>query len=183
MRAPSHVETSRLLLSAPSVEDADTVFERYASDAKVTRYLGWPRHRSVTDTLGFLAFSAAQWEQDGVGPYLIRDRNDGRVLGGTGLSLEPRGVAITGYVLATDAWGNGYATEALKAVIDVAARIGVERICALCHPEHRASSRVLEKCGFDRDVRWTRQMAFPNLAEGVPQDVLCDARGLQAYAG
>jgi RimJ/RimL family protein N-acetyltransferase len=183
MRAPFQVETSRLILAAPSAEDADAIFERYASDPEVTRYLGWPRHRSVADTLGFLSFSAAQWGQDGAGPYLIRDRNDGRVLGSTGLALEPRGVAITGYVLATDAWGKGYATEALRAVVDVAVSIGVERIYALCHPQHRASSRVLEKCGFDRDVHWTQQVEFPNLAAGVRQDVLSFARTLQPPAG
>ena len=41
--------------------------------------------------------------------------------------------------------------KALTAVIDVARRTGVTRLFALCHPEHRSSQRVLEKCGFVRD--------------------------------
>jgi RimJ/RimL family protein N-acetyltransferase len=86
---------------------------------------------------------------------------------------------MTGYVLAKDVWGWGYATEALAAMVDVAAGIGVVRIYALCHPQHRASWHVLEKCGFERDLRWTRQMEFPNLARGVSQDVLCYARVLK----
>jgi ribosomal-protein-alanine N-acetyltransferase len=73
-------------------------------------------------------------------------------------------------------WGEGYATEALGAVIDVARRIGVARLYALCHPQHRASWRVLEKCGFVRDISSTRQAEFPNLAPGVQQDVLCYAQ-------
>ncbi len=154
MQAPPLVETPRLVLSAPVAEDADLVFERYASDEDVTRYLGWPRHRTVADTQAFLAFSAVQWEREGAGPYLIWARTDGRLLGSTGLGVEPHGQAITGYVLATDAWGHGYATEALTAVVEVATDIGVRQLYALCHPEHRASWHVLEKCRFERDATW-----------------------------
>lgn len=183
MKAPPRVETQRLVLSAPAATDAELVFRRYASDDDVTRYVGWPTHRTVADTQAFLAFSAAQWEQEGAGPYLIWARADGQLLGGTGIGLEPDGQAITGYVLAVDAWGKGYATEALTAVVDVAADIGVRQLYALCHPQHRPSSRVLEKCGFLRDGSWGRPLEFPNLAAGKPQDVLCYRRGLSRHAG
>ena len=87
---------------------------------------------------------------------------------------------MTGYVLATDAWGKGYATEALTAVIDVARRTGVTRLFALCHPEHRSSRRVLEKRGFVRDDPSIRQVEFPNLSPGVQEDALCYALALDA---
>lgn len=183
MNAPPLLETSRLILTAPVAADADVMFERYASDDEVTRYLGWPTHRTVADTQAFLVFSAVQWEREGTGPYLIWARADGRLLGSTGLGLEPGGQAITGYVLARDAWGQGYATEALTAVVDVATDVGVARLYALCHPQHRASWRVLEKCGFERDGSWNRQVEFPNLAPGIAQDVFCYRRGLQRHTG
>jgi ribosomal-protein-alanine N-acetyltransferase len=182
MRAPPLVETPRLVLSAPVAADAELVFARYASDDTVTRYLGWPTHRTVADTRGFLAFSALQWEREGAGPYMIWARADGRLLGSTGLGLEPDGQAITGYVLAADAWGKGYATEALAAVVDVATDIGVRRLYAVCHPQHRASWRVLEKNGFERDGSWSRQVEFPNLAPGILRDVLCYRRALNRHA-
>lgn len=50
MKAPKHIETTRLILRQPTMSDAVTMFERYASDPDVTRFLGWPRHRSVRDT-------------------------------------------------------------------------------------------------------------------------------------
>jgi ribosomal-protein-alanine N-acetyltransferase len=183
MKAPPLVETPRLVLSAPATADAEAIFRRYASDTDVTKYLGWPTHRTVADTEAFLAFSAVQWERDGAGPYLIRARADGQLLGSTGLGVEPGEQAITGYVLARDAWGKGYATEALMAVVEVAADIGVKRLYALCHAQHRASSRVLEKCGFERDERWNRQLEFPNLAAGIMQDVVCYHRGPRRHAG
>ncbi len=181
MHAPPLVETPRLVLSAPVAADADVVFQRYASDAAVTRYLGWPRHRTVGDTQDFLAFSAVQWEREGAGPYLMWARTDGQLLGSTGLGLEPGGQAITGYVLATDAWGKGYATEALTAMVRVATDIGIGRLYALCHPQHRASWRVLEKCSFERDRTWNRPVTFPNLEAGIAQDVRCYRRELSRY--
>jgi len=176
--APSRVDTDRLVLAAPVAADAVAIFERYASDAEVTRYVGWPRHRSLTDTESFLAFSAGEWARAGAGPYLIRSRLDGQLLGGTGLQLDNPDLAMTGYVLAKDAWGLGCATEALRAMIAVARAMRVTRLYALCHPDHRPSWRVLEKCGFTPDPEWTRQVEFPNLAPGVAQDVRCYARRL-----
>lgn len=151
--------------------DAAAIFERYASDSEVTRYLGWPRHQSIRDTEAFLEFSAQEWERWPAGPYLIISRADGQLLGGTGLGLQSSAEAVTGYVLAKDAWGKGFATEALAAVIEVAGRIGVSRLLALCHPEHRPSRRVLEKCAFVHEE--TRQVEFPNLLPGVQQKAVC----------
>jgi ribosomal-protein-alanine N-acetyltransferase len=171
--APLLVETRRLVLSPPSSADARAIFHRYASDEAVTKYLAWPTHRTMADTEAFLAFSATQWEREGAGPYLIWSRADGELLGSSGLDAEPGAQAMTGYVLARDAWGHGYATEALTAIVGVAADIGVRRIYALCHPDHRASAHVLEKCGFDRDPSWHLPIRLPNLADGVMQQVLC----------
>ena len=42
MKAPEILETSRLILRRPHVSDAAAIFERYASDSEVTRYLSWP---------------------------------------------------------------------------------------------------------------------------------------------
>jgi ribosomal-protein-alanine N-acetyltransferase len=171
MTAPAEFSTSRLRFSKPRPEDAMEVFARYASDPEVTQFLGWPRHRSIEDTRAFLDFSALEWERWPAGPYLIRSP-DGRLLGGTGLGFEAPDRALTGYVLARDAWGLGYATEALTAMVDLARRVGVARLEAFCHPQHRASWHVLEKCGFVRDVTWSRPTEFPNLAPGVLQEVL-----------
>ena len=180
MKAPRAIETDRLMLTAPEPVDAGAIFERYASDPEVTRYLGWPRHQSLADTQGFVAFSAAEWERWPAGPYLICARGDGRLLGSTGLTFERPGEAITGYVLATDAWGHGYATEALHAMIDLARSLALVRIYAFCHPKHRASLRVLEKGGFTRDKGWSEQAQVPNLAPGVLQAVVCYERRLGA---
>ena len=168
------VETARLRLRRPRGDDAAAVFARYASDPEVTRYLGWPTHTSLADTDGFLAFCDSEWERWPAGPYLVESR-DGALLGSTGLGFETPEQAVTGYVFARDAWGKGYATEALSAMRELARGLGVQRLYALCHPDHRASHHVLEKCGFLREGRLRAHAEFPNLAPGVQSDVLCYA--------
>ena len=173
--APERVETERLILRRPRRQDAESIFRCYAADADVTRFLSWPRHESVSATRAFLEFSDAEWQQWPAGPYLVESRQDGALLGGTGLGFETAQRASTGYVFAKDAWGKGYATEALRAVVDVARTIGVVRLYAICHTEHVVSARVLEKCGFAREGVFRRHTEFPNLRPGEPADVFCYA--------
>ena len=180
MKAPIQLKTTRLILRQPLMSDAVEVFNRYASDAEVTRFLGWPRHESVQDTEAFLRFSAQEWDRWPAGPYLIVSRADGQLLGTTGFGFQTPQEAMTGYVLARDAWGKGFATEALTAIIDVAARIGVTRLLALCHPEHRPSQRVLEKCGFVFDAASKPMVEFPNLSTGVRREALYYALNLSS---
>jgi ribosomal-protein-alanine N-acetyltransferase len=173
--APYRLETARLILRRPRPADAEAILARYAADPVVTRFLSWPTHRSLDDTRAFLAGSDAEWARWPAGPYLVEARAGGRLLGGTGLSFETPHRAMTGYVFASDAWGQGYATETLGAVAALAREVGVRRLYALCHPDHRPSWRVLEKCGFVREATLRRHSEFPNLTPGEPLDTLCYA--------
>ena len=175
MKALETIESARLVLQCPQLADAEAVFARYASDPVVTRFVGWARHASLGDTEAFLAFSKAEWGRWPAGPYLIRSRADGALLGSTGLAFETAHRASTGYVLSRDAWGKGYATEALQAMVGVARSVGIRRLYAICHTEHRASWRVLEKCGFLREGILHQYIEFPNLRPGELSDVFCYA--------
>jgi ribosomal-protein-alanine N-acetyltransferase len=168
------IETERLLLRRPRQSDAQAVFHRYASDREVTRYLSWPTHRSVADTLAFLSMSDDEWRRWPAGPYLVLTRENGTkasLVGSTGLFYKGPTRAVTGYVFAQDAWGKGYATEALQAMVDVAHQTGVERLEAICHAEHTPSAHVLEKCGFAREEVRREHFVFPNLKPQKKSDV------------
>lgn len=172
--AAERLETGRLLLHRPTIADAEAIFDRYASDPEVTRFLAWPRHVAVEDAQVFLAYSNAEWRQWGCGPYLAYSRADGRLLGSTGLAFESRTIASTGYVLARDAWGVGYATEMLQTMVEIGRGIGLRRLYAICHVDHRASARVMEKGGLVREGVLPRHTVFPNLGPDRA-DVLCYA--------
>ncbi len=72
------------------------------------------------------------------------------LIGNCGIRMEAAGAreADIGYELAPAHWGNGYATEAARAMVEFGfCELGVERVWAWCNAENRASSRVLEKLG------------------------------------
>jgi RimJ/RimL family protein N-acetyltransferase len=174
MKAPEIIETARLRLCKPMPTDVEDIFRRYAADPAVTRYLSWPTHRTVADTQDFLAWSDSEWQRWPAGPWLLFAR-DGRaepLLGSTGLAFQTSTRAVTGYAFAQDAWGQGFATEALLAMVEVARQTGVQRLEAFCHVDHRASAHVLEKCGFLRETSLNEYFVFPNLAAGARSDVL-----------
>jgi len=176
-KAPETIETARLLLRKPAASDAVAIFRRYASDPEVTRYLSWPTHSSMEDTQAFLAWSDAEWKLWPAGSYLVFARdNRRRLLGGTGLIFKTPTCAVTGYVFARDAWGKGYATESLQAMVELAAQIGIQRLEAICHVDHHASARVMEKCGFLCEGILRSHTQFPNTYPGTKSDVLSYAR-------
>lgn len=165
------VRTPRLIFRRPTRADAPEILRRYSSDPDVTQYLGWPRHRSLADAEGFITFSDHEWTTKPSGPLLIERRDAGVLIGSTGLMWDGPASAHVGYVLAKDAWGQGFATEALGAMVAAAHASGVTRLAAQCHPAHRASARVLEKQGFRLNARFVPAM-FPNLAAGKQDSLL-----------
>lgn len=165
------LRTQRLLLSPPARADAQAILQVFAGDEAVTRYVGWPRHAGISDTEAFLDFSEAQWRAGPAGPLLLRLQDSGELIGSTGLALESPTLASTGFVLARRHWGRGYASEALRAMIDMARSLGVQRLYALCHADHAASIRVLERCGLRFEGLLGHRVVFPNLGDPAPQEV------------
>jgi RimJ/RimL family protein N-acetyltransferase len=178
MQAPEHIDTSRLILRRPRAGDVEPIFSRYAGDPDVTRWLGWPRHESLDHTRMFLAFSDAEWTRWPAGPYLVESRDNGQLLGSTGFGFETPERAATGYVFAKDAWGKGYATESLLAIVRIACDLSMTRLHACCHVANPASWRVLEKCGFVREGDIS-PLTFPNLAPDESRDAVHYALALK----
>jgi RimJ/RimL family protein N-acetyltransferase len=182
MKAPFELTTDRLLLRAPRSGDAEAIFRRLASSEAVTRFVGWPRHPSVDKSEAFLKVSAAQWATWPAGPYLVLSRESQQLLGSTGFSFRSEDQAETGYVLAEDAWGQGYATEALRAMVAISRDLQLAHLVAHCHPAHHASIHVLEKCGFVRDESYAELYEFPNLDPGRKQAVLFYEHRVHAHS-
>jgi len=168
-------ETARLLLR--EMEYADwAAIHGYRSDPEVTRYLGNPSPDTEWDTRGVVrSCLRRRLEQPRrfYGLVIVR-RTDGEVIGDCELSLDHADEALLGFVLRRDTWGQGYATETARAVLELAfTRLGRTRVRAGCHPENAGSRRVLEKIGMQPDGVAER---FPGAPAGIPVPVFAITR-------
>jgi len=144
------IETERLLLRRSRPEDAATI-SAYRSDPNVNRQQGWDR----TDLEGVLAdivemSGRSPGEPGGWVQFTVEERKDGRIVGDVGLSVadgEP-GVIKVGYTIDPAFQGLGYATEAIRALVEYAFEtLGAELVRAHASAENAPSIRVAEKVG------------------------------------
>jgi RimJ/RimL family protein N-acetyltransferase len=142
------LETKRLVLRAPRLEDAKAVAV-LANDRRIAENTARiPHPYKLTDAETFIANVNGS---EGEAVFLVTQR-DGTVMGACGVSIGDEQPPELGYWLGVPHWGKGYATEALHAVIDYA--FGAFDHAALhagARVTNPASRRVLEKCGF----QWT----------------------------
>lgn len=171
---PAILDTSRLRLRPPRLDDAPAI-TAYAGDAEVVRYVSWRRHRGPDEAHEFLGQAIGAVAAGREVQWAITPPTSDTLLGMIGLRLDGHRVEL-GYVLARPSWGQGFATEAARAVVDCAlGEPAVFRVWAVCAVENVASARVLEKAGLEREGRLSRWAVFPNLGE-EPRDCWCYAR-------
>jgi ribosomal-protein-alanine N-acetyltransferase len=109
---PDTFHTARLKLRLIVPEDAGPIFDRYAQDTTVTRFVIWRPHRSRSDTEAYIAQCIAT-PPDVSRTYVLTDRTDGDVRGAFALRLAAPHRLDCGYVLARAWWGRGLMTEVL----------------------------------------------------------------------
>lgn len=166
---PKILETARLRLRAPRLEDAKIIFEKYAQDPNVTRYLVWPPHRSVETTEKLISYCIERWAAKTAFPYVITRMTDGELLGMVELKPDDHGANL-GYVLAREYWGQGLMPEAARIVVENAlTQPALFRVQAFCDVENQASARTLEKIGMSREGRLHRYIVHPAMSS-EPRD-------------
>ena len=172
IKPPEVLETTRLLLRLPVLDDTDAVFQKYAQDQVVTKYLIWRPHENINVTRDFIRRCVQCWKDETAFPWIVVRKNDDELVGMLELRIaESR--ADLGYAIAREYWGNGYATEITKSVIEWAmAQENIFRVWATCDVENLASARVLEKAGMQREGILRRFTVHPNISD-EPRDSYC----------
>jgi ribosomal-protein-alanine N-acetyltransferase len=171
---PNSFETARLILRKPRPEDAAIIFDTYAQDPEVSRYLTFRPHREVRETEEAVARFLEGWRTGKSFCWTIVRRDTGKIIGSLA-AREEQGINL-GYLLARSFWGQGYMSEALGAVVDWAlAQPPVFRVWAVCDTENRASARLLTQCGFRLEGLLRNWSPHPNVSD-TPRDCYCYAR-------
>jgi RimJ/RimL family protein N-acetyltransferase len=149
------LETERLVGRPPTSDDVDDLAVLW-SDERVTATLGGSRSRESVEQL--VERWRDHWQAFGWGPFVLRDRATGDIVGWCGLQWTTvageRAIELL-YGIAAERWGEGLTTEAGRAAVAEAdAKLAIDELVAFTMVENRASQRVMEKCGFvyERDI-------------------------------
>lgn len=81
--------------------------------------------------------------------FLLTLAENGEVVGTIGIDPDPEGRTEIGYWVARKHWGRGFATEAGRAVIEIARSLGHTQMAAGHFVDNPASGAVLRKIGFE----------------------------------
>ena len=166
-----YIETDRLILRRFELSDAPAMFDNWASDDEVTKYLTWPTHAEISVTEGILGQWIPQYEKDDYYNWAIILKEHGSQPIGNISVAHWHGdgeVPEIGYCMGRRWWHQGIMSEALGVVLDfLFDRVGVERIVALHDTNNPHSGGVMRKCG----------MAFQGVREKSDRNNqgVCDA--------
>jgi RimJ/RimL family protein N-acetyltransferase len=156
-RPAPRIETERLVLRETRADDFDACAKLWA-DERVVRHIGGKPSTPTESWARMLRFPGL-WALLGYG-YWSLETKAGDFAGQVGLadfkrdlSVDIAGVPEAGWVLSPDHHGQGYATEAMAAVLGWAdAHLNAPSTCCLIDPENTASIRVAEKLGYGERV-------------------------------
>lgn len=141
------IETKRCILRKVSLDDAQAIFDTYAQDSDVTKYLSWLPHISMQDTVDFMYRCLDRWERGEAYTYVIMEKDMNQLIG----SFDFRPIdtwASFGYVLAKSFRGKWYMTEVLSSMIQVwFSEFGFDRVVGYVDIDNTASAKVMEKSG------------------------------------
>ena len=142
--------THRLILRPFRIEDAQDMFDNWASDPEVTRFLTWPTHTGVDVTRRVLSGWISRYGDGGFFNWAIEWKETGSVIGSIAVVRldEETEAAEIGYCMGRAFWGRGIMPEALRAIMDyLFDTVGISRIAARHDVNNPKSGRVMQKAG------------------------------------
>ena len=150
---PIELETPRLKLRWMDERDTDAHYAVF-SDPLVTRYWSSEPWTSRDRAVQAIARIRAAYADHSAAKFGIELRATGELIGNAGLHhfFEQNRRCELGYAFGSRHWGQGYAGEALRALLDYGfSELDLNRVEADIDPRNEASGRVLEKLGFKRE--------------------------------
>lgn len=145
--------TARLTLRPLAARDAEAIFAMM-SDAETMRFWDWPAFRHRETVAEVVAEQIADMEERTAFYWVAALWPHGDAIGSCDLSDidHHHKRAEVGFLFNRAQWGNGYAQEAMEAVIAHGFdSLGLKRLWARFHSGNAASQRLLERLGFSRE--------------------------------
>lgn len=154
MNRTKRLETDRLILRKVTIDDAEQLFNNWASDEETNRYIGYPLYKNVEQTKKLIT----KWNKEylsGAIRWCVELKSTHEIIGmihATTNKLQDKSTQV-GYSYGSKYWGNGYATETLKKVISyLFEECEFYIVESVFYSWNEASGRVMEKAGMKKDA-------------------------------
>lgn len=141
------IETNRLILRPFEISDAKDMYEGWASDEEVTKYLTWGAHKSIDDTKSILSLWVKEYEKEERINFAIVLKETNELIGGIDVVGYLEEIPVIGYVLSRKYWNKGIMSEVLQRVKEFLFSLGHNKIIIDAVEENIGSNRVIQKCG------------------------------------
>ena len=162
------IETKRLILRKLEISDLEQVYNNWCSDPKVSKYVTWDMHKNIEQTKEYINFKLDLYKKDYRFDWVVVIKETNEVIGeidAVKQSLNYNLVEL-GYCYGSKYWNNGYATEALSAVIKYLKEVALVEKVTACHiSTNPASGRVMQKAGMKYDATLKEYVVDKNTKE------------------
>lgn len=153
-KGTKRIETDRLILRQFRIEDARDMYNNWATDAEVTKFLTWSPHPEINFTKGLLEDWIGKYSEPTWYNWAIELKETGEVVGNISVvKLNERiEAADIGYCMGKAWWGREIMPEALRAVIEyLFEEVGLNRVAACHDVNNPKSGRVMQKAGMTKE--------------------------------
>ena len=144
------IETERLILRKLKMSDAQTMFDNWLSDERISDNRVSAAHKSVSETIKKLEKIVNNYSKNDFCWWGIEQKVDGELIGEIDLYDfdNTTGNCEVSYSIGYEWWNKGYATEVLRAVVEFGFRqMNVHKIAAAHNTDNPASGKVMTKVG------------------------------------
>ena len=142
------LSTERLVLRKLVIDDVNSIFNNWANDPEVTKYMTWKAHKSIEETKQILDIWLKEYKNPKTIRYGIVLKENNELIGAIDVVDYIDNNPEIGYCLSRKYWNKGYMTEACKAVVEYLFAIGYKTILIEADERNIGSNRVIEKVGF-----------------------------------
>ena len=144
------IETERLILRRFQLTDAYAMFNNWANDDEVCKFVNFTPHRNIDVTKDIIRHWVDSYGNNEVYNWAILPKNYGKAIGSISVveAMNNNFTCGVGYAMGKNYWYQGIMTEVLKGVTDyLFSEVGYNRIQSRHDTQNPASGRVMEKAG------------------------------------
>lgn len=148
------IETERLILRRFTLDDAKDMYNNWASDDEVTKYVTWSTHESVDTSTVIISNYILDYTEDDFYEWAIELKETKEVIGSICLHDIDNDFmrCEIGYIISRKHWYKGIAKEAGEQLINLAFnKIGFVRVSGLHDLDNISSGKVLKKLGMTHE--------------------------------